>query len=67
MHHPAALRLIALAPLVFAATLPAAMAAGPYSHPTIVIPYAATKPVIDGTVDDAEWRGAFSQRPAGSG
>jgi hypothetical protein len=33
-----------------------------YKHPVAVIPYAATKPVIDGTVDDAEWQGAFSQR-----
>ncbi|MBM4031807.1 MAG: hypothetical protein FJ291_08495 [Planctomycetes bacterium] len=31
-------------------------------HPVAVIPYAATKPVIDGKVDDAEWQGAFSQR-----
>lgn len=33
-----------------------------YKHPVAVIPYAAAKPVIDGTVDDAEWQGAFSQR-----
>ena len=33
-----------------------------YKHPVAVIPYAATKPVIDGKVDDAEWQGAFSQR-----
>ena len=33
-----------------------------HKHPVAVIPYAATKPVIDGKVDDAEWQGAFSQR-----
>ncbi len=33
-----------------------------YKHPVAAIPYAATKPVIDGTVNDAEWQGAFSQR-----
>ena len=33
-----------------------------YKHPVAVIPYAATKPVIDGKVDDTEWQGAFSQR-----
>jgi hypothetical protein len=44
------------------AGLPAACGLEPYAHPTIAIPYAATKPVIDGTVDDAEWQGAFSQR-----
>ena len=39
------------------------LAAAPeYKHPVAVIPYAATKPVIDGTVDDAEWQAAFSQR-----
>jgi len=42
--------------------LPPARGAEPYAHPTIAIPYAAAKPVIDGTVDDAEWQGAFSQR-----
>jgi hypothetical protein len=41
----------------------AGLAAAPeYQHPVAVIPYAATKPVIDGTVDDAEWQAAFSQR-----
>jgi hypothetical protein len=44
------------------AWFPAAWAAEPYAHPTIAIPYAVTKPVIDGVVDDAEWQGAFSQR-----
>ena len=43
MPHFDALRLPGLATLVFAATLPAAIAAGPYAHPTIVIPYAANK------------------------
>jgi hypothetical protein len=33
-----------------------------YRHPVVAIPYAATKPVIDGVVNDAEWQGAFSQR-----
>jgi hypothetical protein len=54
--------MLGLVVLFLAATLPAAVAAGPYAHPTIVIPYAAAKPVVDGTVDDAEWQGAFSQR-----
>lgn len=40
----------------------AALAEAPYQHPVAVIPYAVTKPVIDGKVDDAEWQGAFSQR-----
>jgi len=56
------LRMLGLVVFFLAATLPAAVAAGPYAHPTIVIPYAAAKPVVDGTVDDAEWQGAFSQR-----
>jgi hypothetical protein len=33
-----------------------------YRHPVVAIPYAATKPVIDGVVDDAEWQGAMSHR-----
>ena len=48
--------------VALAAALSAAHGIEPYVHPTIAIPYAATKPVIDGTVDDAEWQGAFSQR-----
>jgi len=31
-----------------------------YRHPTVVIPYAHSKPTIDGKVDDAEWQGALS-------
>lgn len=31
-----------------------------YRHPTVVIPYAHTKPTIDGSVNDAEWQGALS-------
>lgn len=45
-----------------AAWFPAAWAAEPYAHPTITIPYAREKPVVDGVVDDAEWQGACSQR-----
>ena len=48
--------------VALAAWLPAARGVEFYAHPTITIPYAATKPVIDGTVDDAEWQAAFSQR-----
>jgi hypothetical protein len=33
-----------------------------YRHPVVAIPYAATKPVLDGVVDDAEWQGAMSHR-----
>jgi len=52
---------IALAAL--AATCAASLAVETeYQHPVAVVPYAVTKPVIDGTVDDAEWQGAFSQR-----
>jgi hypothetical protein len=38
------------------------MAAEDYRHPVAVIPFATIKPTIDGTVDDGEWQGAFSQR-----
>ncbi len=31
-----------------------------YARPTVVMPYAWTKPVIDGVVDDTEWQGAAS-------
>ncbi len=31
-----------------------------YRHPTVVLPYAHSKPTIDGTVNDAEWQGALS-------
>jgi hypothetical protein len=48
--------------VALAAGLPAARGLEPYAHPTIAIQYAATKPVVDGTVGDAEWQGAFSQR-----
>ncbi len=57
-----AARVTLVGAVALAAGLPAARGLEPYAHPTIVIPYAATKPVIDGTVDDAEWQGAFSQR-----
>lgn len=40
----------------------AACFADAYRYPAAVIPYAATKPVIDGVINDAEWQGAFSQR-----
>jgi len=53
----------AIAMLALAASCAASLAAETeYKHPVAVIPYAATKPVIDGKVDDAEWQGAFSQR-----
>ncbi len=45
-------------------TLPwaySAVAGEEYRHPVAAIPYAAVKPVIDGTVGDAEWQCAFSQ------
>lgn len=29
-----------------------------YASPTVVVPYAVVKPVIDGKIDDNEWRGA---------
>lgn len=32
-----------------------------YQHPIVAMPYAWEKPTIDGTVNDAEWQGAFSQ------
>ena len=31
-----------------------------YKTPTLVVPYATVKPVIDGTINDAEWQGAVS-------
>jgi len=31
-----------------------------YRQPAVVMPYAWTKPIIDGVVDDAEWMGAAS-------
>lgn len=31
-----------------------------YASPTVVVPYAVVKPVIDGKIDDDEWRGAVS-------
>lgn len=31
-----------------------------YQTPSFTIPYATKKPVMDGTVNDAEWEGAFS-------
>ncbi len=42
-------------------------AAGPsvadgYKSPTVVVPYAHTKPTIDGTIHDEEWQGAVSFR-----
>jgi hypothetical protein len=36
-------------------------AAADYKTPTFVIPYATTRPVIDGVVNDAEWQGAASE------
>ena len=48
--------------LAFSITASALPAATEYQHPVAVIPYATTKPVIDGVVDDSEWQGAFSQR-----
>ena len=39
-----------------------AAAESEYRHPTAVLPFATTKPTIDGKVTDAEWRHAFSQR-----
>ncbi|NQT94110.1 MAG: hypothetical protein HQ559_15215 [Lentisphaerae bacterium] len=33
-----------------------------YKRPTLTIPYAASKPTIDGAVNDAEWQGATSVR-----
>lgn len=32
----------------------------PYRRPRLTVPYAWTKPVLDGVVEDAEWRGAAS-------
>jgi hypothetical protein len=49
--------------LAISCVMPATWAVDqPYAHPTIAIPYARAKPVIDGVVDDAEWQEAFSQR-----
>jgi len=31
-----------------------------YRRPTVVVPYARTKPTIDGKINEAEWRGAVS-------
>ena len=56
-------KIMRIAMFVLAASCSGVMAAETeYKHPVAAIPYAATKPVIDGTVDDAEWQGAFSQR-----
>jgi len=50
---------LSLITLLFAPALVSA-ADAPYRHPTMVIPYALEKPVIDGVVDEAEWQGAAS-------
>jgi hypothetical protein len=49
--------------LVLLAWCAAAMAAETqYRHPSMVIPYAWDKPVVDGVVNDAEWQGAISHQ-----
>ena len=44
--------------LLIASALP--LFAADYKTPRLTIPYAAQKPVIDGAINDAEWRGALS-------
>ena len=50
--------------LVMAGLLPldahAAGVADGYRTPTFVVPYAFTKPVMDGVINDTEWQGALS-------
>lgn len=66
-------QLIATVLTLLALAVVAAAATGPkqvnvervpeeFRHPIVAMPYAHTKPTIDGVVDDAEWQGAFSQR-----
>lgn len=63
MHNTRPLILTAVATVAAVLGSAGVAAAEPeYRHPVAVIPYAASKPVIDGKVDDAEWQGAFSQR-----
>ncbi len=57
-------RPLARACLLTALTVPfsagAASVLEGYKKPTVTAPYAHTKPVIDGVIDDAEWQGAES-------
>jgi hypothetical protein len=49
--------LLLLMPATHAA---AAGVAEGYRTPTFVVPYAVTKPLLDGVIDDAQWQGALS-------
>ena len=44
----------------FAADVPGPGVRDSYKVPTLSVPYAWSKPVVDGVVDDAEWQGALS-------
>ena len=33
-----------------------------YRHPLVAIPYAVTKPTVDGVISDSEWQGAMSHQ-----
>lgn len=33
-----------------------------YRHPVVAIPYAVTKPTVDGVISDTEWQGAMSHQ-----
>lgn len=66
MHVRHALLLLALAALLVPARgwsqtpAPAPTVLAGYKTPLITVPYATSKPVIDGVVDEAEWQGATS-------